>query len=65
MRNYKNEAKWSKERYGRIEVKLKEREVVEQFKKTLKNKGISISEFFEEKIKNFLKNTWHTSVSML
>ena len=56
MRNYKNEAKWSKEKYGRIEVKIKEKEVVEQFKKVLKNKGISITEFFEEKIKNFIKN---------
>lgn len=57
MRNYKKEAKWAKEKYERIEVKLKEKEVVEQFKKTLKNKGISMSEFFEERIKNFLKNT--------
>lgn len=54
MRNYKNEAKWSKERYGRIEVKI-EKEVVKEFKKRLKDQGFTITEFFEEKIKNFLK----------
>lgn len=65
MRNYKSEAKWSKEKYSRIEVKLKEKEVVEQFKKTLKEKGITVTEFFEKAIKNFIEKAWHTSVSML
>ncbi len=54
MRNYKNEAKWSKEKYGRIEVKM-DKEIVEEFKKRLKHYGFTITEFFEEKIKNFLK----------
>ena len=56
MRNYKNESNWAKNKYERIEIKLDKTTGLE-FKRKLNEKGITISEFFKEKIKNFLKNT--------
>lgn len=55
MRNYKKEAEWSKGKYERIEVKI-DKEEGQKFKKRLKEKGITASKFFKEKIKNFLEN---------
>ena len=54
MRNYKNEAKWAKEKYGRIEVKIN-KELIKEFKEQLKYYGFTITEFFEDRIKKFLE----------
>ena len=54
MRNYKNEAKWAKEKYERIEIKI-DKETGKEFKRKLKENKLTIKEFFEEKINNFLK----------
>lgn len=54
MRNYKKEAKWAKEKYGRIEVKIN-KELIKEFKERLKYYGFTITEFFEDKIKKFLE----------
>ena len=45
MRNYKNEAKWAKEKYERIEIKI-DKEIGKDFKDKLKYYNIGITEFF-------------------
>lgn len=54
MRNLENEKKWAKEKYGRLDTKL-EKELVETFKKYLKNKNIPYRQWVEQKIKEELK----------
>ena len=54
-RNYKKESEWAKGKYERIEVKI-EKDLGLEFKKALKNKGMTVSEFFKNRIKIFLEN---------
>lgn len=56
MRNYKNETKWAKGKYERIEIKINKK-LGEEFKKQLKNKRFTITEFFRKEIEKFLNNT--------
>ena len=53
MRNYKNEAKWAKEKYERIEIKI-DKETGKEFKRKLKENKLTIKEFFENRIKNYI-----------
>ena len=55
MRNYKNEAEWSKKKYERIEIKI-DKKLGKEFKERLKYYGITITDFFEDRIKKFLQN---------
>ena len=56
MRNYKNETKWAKGKYERIEIKINKK-LGEEFKKRLKHYGFTITEFFRKEIEKFLNNT--------
>ena len=51
-RNYKNEAKWAKEKYERIEIKI-DKEIGKEFKRKLRENKLTIKEFFENRIKNY------------
>ena len=55
-RNYKNEAKWAKEKYERIEIKI-DKEVGQEFKRKLKENKLTIKEFFENRIKNYIDSS--------
>ena len=55
MRNYKNEAKWAKEKYERIEIKI-DKEIGKDFKRKLKYYNIGITEFFKDRMIKFLEN---------
>lgn len=52
-RNYINEKKWAKEKYGRLEAKL-DKELVENFKNFLKKNNIKYQEWLKNKIKEEL-----------
>ncbi len=56
MRNYKNEAKWSKEKYDTIHIKV-DKELGQKFKDKLKYYNIGITEFFKDRIIKFLEDS--------
>ena len=53
-RNYNNEKKWAKEKYGRLEAKL-DKELVEKFKNYLHKKNIKYQKWLKDKIKEEIK----------
>ena len=53
MRNYKKEAKWSKEKYKDFHIKI-DKELGEKFGEQMKKENKSITEYFRLCIKNFL-----------
>ena len=54
MRNLKKEMNWAKEKYGRLDTKL-DKEIVEKFKKYLKEQNIPYRKWLENKIKEELE----------
>lgn len=48
-RNYENEKKWAKEKYGRLEAKL-DKELVEKFKNYLNKNNLKYQEWLKNKI---------------
>lgn len=52
-RNYNNERKWAKEKYGRLEAKL-DKELVEDFKIYLQENNLKYQEWLKNKIKGEL-----------
>lgn len=56
MRNYKNEAEWAKEKYDTIHIKI-DKELGQKFKERLKYHNIGITEFFKDRIKNFIESS--------
>ena len=52
-RNYNNERKWAKEKYGRLEAKL-DKELVDNFKIYLQENNLKYQEWLKNKIKGEL-----------
>lgn len=56
MRNYKKEAKWAIEKYDTIHIKI-DKELGQKFRERLKYYNLGITEFFKDRIKNFIESS--------
>ena len=63
-RNLKNEDNWSKEKYERINARI-DKQIGLKLKKQLEEDGKSMASWITENAKKYLKNTWHTDVSIV
>lgn len=53
-RNYKNENRWQKEKYKRIEIRV-DKKLGEQFIELIEKQGISRNQWGTEQIKKYLE----------